>query len=197
MQNDQLKRLLIAGCGGFGVECEGFLRTRGTVVQGWLDDTNPTVPNIDDYEYVEGDQVLVAISDPKGREQVVERLKKRGAHFHGMLFHIGPMTHRMGGGCVTMPYSVCSAFAEVGDFVHIGIASLVGHHVKVGEFSTLSSQVDLTGHVEIGRGVYIGSGARVLPRVKVGDFATIGAGAVVVADVPPNTTIYAAPGRKL
>ena len=193
----ELKRLLIAGAGGFGVECEGFLRTRGVKVANYLDDFNPSCVNIDDYEYIEGDQVLVAIADPKGREQVVERLKKRGAVFHGMLFHIGPHTMKVGGGCVTMPYSVVSAFGQVGDFCHVGIASLVGHHVKLGDYCTLSSQCDLTGHVTVGRGTYFGSGARVLPRVKIGEYCTIGAGAVVMADVPDGATIYAQPGRKL
>jgi sugar O-acyltransferase (sialic acid O-acetyltransferase NeuD family) len=193
----ELKRLLIAGCGGFGVEVEGFLRTRGVVVQGYLDDVNPTCTNIDDYEYRDGDQIVVAIGDPRGREQVVERLKARKAVFHGMLFHIGPMTHRMGGGCVTMPYSVVSAFGDVADFCHVGLGSLVGHHVKLGEFCTLSSQVDLTGHVTVGRGTYFGSGARVLPRVQIGEYCTIGAGAVVMSNVPDGATIYAAPGRRL
>ncbi|MGB7588176.1 MAG: hypothetical protein WBM00_05660 [Solirubrobacterales bacterium] len=193
----ELKRLFIAGAGGFGGECEQWLMTRGVKVHNYLDDDNPACIRINDYRPKDGDQVLVAISDPKGREQVVKRLKERGAVFHGMLFHICPPSAKIGGGVVSCPYSAVSAFAKVGDFCHINLLSTVGHHVTLGDFCTLSCHVDLTGHVTVGRGVYFGSGARVLPRVSIGDYATIGAGAVVVSDVPAGATIYAQPGRML
>lgn len=190
-------QIIIAGAGGFGAEVEGWLRTKGITVNTWLDDINPTCTDIDSYEPKEGEQVIVAVGNPKDRENIVNRLREREATFHGMLFNIGPPTHRIGGGCVTMPHSVVSAHAEVGDFVHVGLASLVGHHVKLGDFCTLSSQVDLCGHVNVGKRVFFGSGARVLPRVTIGDDAIIGAGAVVVRDVAPGQTIYANPGRVL
>lgn len=47
----------------------------------------------------------------------------------------------------------------------------------------------------IGRGVQIGTGAKVIGPVRVGDDAQIGANAVVVADVPPRTTVVGAPAR--
>jgi acetyltransferase-like isoleucine patch superfamily enzyme len=53
------------------------------------------------------------------------------------------------------------------------------------------------GGVRSGRACMFGSAARVLPRLSVGDNCVIGAGAVVVRSVPDNTTMYAAPARKL
>jgi sugar O-acyltransferase (sialic acid O-acetyltransferase NeuD family) len=193
----ELKRIIIAGRGGFGTEVENFMRGRGITVHGFLDDTQDGCTKIDAYEYQEGDEIIVAISDPRGREAVVKRLTERKAVFHGLHLHLGVMTAQIAGGCVLMPNSVVSAFAEVAAFVHVGLASLVGHHVKLGAFCTLSSQVDLTGHVEVGVGTFFGSGARVLPGVKIGSYCTIGAGAVVVDDVPDGATVYAAPARRL
>lgn len=199
----EMKRLLIAGGGGFGVEAQNWLRMRGVVVTEFLDDFKTGMEDgsrctpIDAYEYRDGDQVLVSVGDPIGRESVVKRLTERGAKFHGLLYHIGPHTHRIGGGCVTCPYSVISAHGSVGDFVHINLHSTVGHHVTVGDYCTLSSHVDLCGNVKVGRGVFFGSGARVLPGVTIGDYAVIGAGAVVVRDVKERQTIYTQPGRVL
>lgn len=190
-------QIIIAGCGGFGGEVEGWLNTKGITVQNWLDDINPACVDIDAYEPKEGEQVIVAVGAPEDRENIVKRLTIRRAIFHGMLFHIGPPTHRIGGGCVTMPGSVVSAHADVGDFVHIGLSSLVGHHVKVGDYCTLSSQVDLCGHVVVGKRVFFGSGARVLPRVTIGDDAVIGAGAVVLRDVEAGTTVFGNPATRL
>ena len=47
----------------------------------------------------------------------------------------------------------------------------------------------------IGDEVHIGTGAKILGPVTVGDHARIGANAVVVDDVPPNTTVVGAPAR--
>jgi len=47
----------------------------------------------------------------------------------------------------------------------------------------------------IGDHVRIGTGAKVLGPVKVGDYARIGANAVVVHDVPANTTVVGVPAR--
>ena len=47
----------------------------------------------------------------------------------------------------------------------------------------------------IGAGVYIGAGAKVLGGVRVGDNARIGANAVVLIDVPANSTAVGIPAK--
>jgi serine O-acetyltransferase len=48
---------------------------------------------------------------------------------------------------------------------------------------------------EIGDQVFIGAGARVLGGIKIGDHAVIGANAVVIHDVPENTTVVGIPAK--
>lgn len=194
---NEMKRLLVAGAGGFGSEVASWLDMRGVNLWQYLDDTKAGCIKIDDFKPEEGDQVLVCIGDPRGRMKVVTRLQARGAVFHGLLWHLCPPTARVGGGCVTMPQSVISAHASVGDFVHINFNSTVGHHVTLGDFCTLSSHVDLCGHVSVGHGVFFGSGARVLPGVRIGDFAKIGAGSVVIKDVGEGESVFGVPAVKL
>jgi serine acetyltransferase len=45
------------------------------------------------------------------------------------------------------------------------------------------------------RGVQIGAGVTLLPYIRVGAYSVIGAGAVVVADVPPDSVVVGNPGR--
>jgi serine O-acetyltransferase len=47
----------------------------------------------------------------------------------------------------------------------------------------------------IGDGVFIGAGAKIIGAVTVGDGARVGANAVVLHDVPPETTVVGIPAR--
>ncbi len=49
----------------------------------------------------------------------------------------------------------------------------------------------------IGDHVHIGTGAKVLGPITIGDYARIGANAVVVHDVPPNTTVVGMPAHPI
>jgi UDP-3-O-[3-hydroxymyristoyl] glucosamine N-acyltransferase len=85
----------------------------------------------------------------------------------------------------------------VGTLVAINTLSSVGHDVRIGDYTTLSAHVDLTGHVQTGQACFFGSGARVLPKVRIGDGARIGAGATVVRNVPAGAVMYVPPARRL
>jgi serine O-acetyltransferase len=47
----------------------------------------------------------------------------------------------------------------------------------------------------LGDDVFIGAGAKILGPVTIGDGARVGANAVVVADVPPHSTVVGIPAR--
>jgi len=47
------------------------------------------------------------------------------------------------------------------------------------------------------RGCQVGSGALIMQGVEIGEEAVVGAGAVVLADVPPSTTVAGVPARQL
>ena len=50
-------------------------------------------------------------------------------------------------------------------------------------------------HPKIRRGVLIGAGAKVLGNIEVGECAKVGAGSIVLAPVPPYTTVVGNPAR--
>ncbi|MCB9135433.1 MAG: serine acetyltransferase [Anaerolineales bacterium] len=49
----------------------------------------------------------------------------------------------------------------------------------------------------IGDNVFIGAGARILGGIRIGDNAIIGANAVVIHDVPDNTTVVGIPAKAI
>jgi serine O-acetyltransferase len=72
----------------------------------------------------------------------------------------------------------------------IGDDCMIMQQVTIGELSDGHAPV-------IGSRVYIGAGAKILGKVIIGDDARIGANAVVLCDVPPNSTAVGIPARIL
>jgi len=50
-------------------------------------------------------------------------------------------------------------------------------------------------HPTIGSNVVVGAGAKVLGNILIGDNSYVGANAVVIKEVPPNSTVVGVPGR--
>jgi len=90
-----------------------------------------------------------------------------------------------------------------GLFIDHGMGVVIGETTEIGDDVTLYQDVTLGGtgkqdgkrHPTVGNRVMIGMGAKVVGPLNIGDDAKIGAGAVVIKDVPPNTTVVGNPGR--
>lgn len=90
-----------------------------------------------------------------------------------------------------------------GLFIDHGIGVVIGETAEIGENVTLYQGCTLGGtgkekgkrHPTIGNNVVVAAGAKILGSFKVGDNAKIGAGAVVLREVPPNSTVVGVPGR--
>ena len=84
-----------------------------------------------------------------------------------------------------------------------GMGIVIGETTEIGDDVLLYQGVTLGGtgkdtgkrHPTIGNNVLIGSGAKVLGPFKVGDNCRIAANAVVLKEVPPNSTAVGVPAR--
>jgi serine O-acetyltransferase len=90
-----------------------------------------------------------------------------------------------------------------GLFVDHGMGVVIGETAEIGNDVTLYQGVTLGGtgfacgkrHPTVQDNVTIGSGAKLLGPITIGHGAKIGANAVVITDVPPNTTVVGNPGH--
>ena len=95
--------------------------------------------------------------------------------------------------------------AKISDglFIDHGMGVVIGETAEVGENVTMYQGVTLGGtgfatgkrHPTVECNVTIGSGAKLLGPITIGHGAKIGANAVVIHDVPPNSTVVGNPGH--
>lgn len=90
-----------------------------------------------------------------------------------------------------------------GFFIDHGHGVIIGETTVIGDNVTLYQGVTLGGtgkeqgkrHPTLENNVMVSAGAKVLGSFTIGENSKIGAGSVVLAEVPPNSTVVGVPGR--
>jgi serine O-acetyltransferase len=120
----------------------------------------------------------------KGAHGIARFMSSVTRHFTGIEIHPGAQIGKR-------------VFIDHGMGVVIGETAIVGNDCTLYQGCTLGGTGKETGkrHPTIGDNVVVGVGASVLGNITVGDDSKIGGGAVVVDDVPPESTVVGIPGR--
>lgn len=128
----------------------------------------------------------------------------RRAHFfykHGLLFLARAVSQRAARktGIEIHPGATIGRRLVIdhGTGVVIGETTEIGDDVLIYQGVTLGGTGKDTGkrHPTIGNNVMISAGAKVLGPFKIGDNSRVAAGAVVLEEVPPNSTVVGVPAR--
>ena len=90
-----------------------------------------------------------------------------------------------------------------GLFIDHGMGVVIGETTEIGDNCTLYQGVTLGGtgkdtgkrHPTLGDNVMVGAGARVLGPFKIGDNTKVASGAVVLEEIPENSTAVGIPAR--
>lgn len=111
-------------------------------------------------------------------------LSQLARHFTGIEIHPGATIGR-------------GLFIDHGMGVVIGETSILGDNITLYQGVTLGGTGKEKGkrHPTIGNNVVVGTGAKILGNITIGDNSYVGANAVVIKDVPPNSTVVGVPGR--
>lgn len=208
---DTVSEIFIFGAGGFGREvawlareCYGAKATLAFIV----DDSRFLSPPIHDIEVKLLEELdachsglfVVALGAPRDREAIASKIMRHG-YRAATLIHPSVLRSEsvvFGPGCIICANSVLTCDINVGAHVHINLACTVGHDVEIGDFSTLSPGVNVSGNVKIGERVFVGSnvciinGSSTRPLI-IGNDAVIAAGACVTKDVLPGSMVAGVP----
>lgn len=102
----------------------------------------------------------------------------------------------IGDGTVVMAGAVVQAGAHVGRHCIVNTGAIIEHDVTLGDFVQVGPRAVVGGGATIAERAYVGMGAAIRDHRRVGAGSVVGMGAVVVRDVPSDTTVLGVPARE-
>ncbi|MFC4930063.1 acetyltransferase [Massilia sp. GCM10023247] len=198
-----MKRVLIVGGGGFGLELYGYIqadisagRLPGYLLGGVLDDSAHCelmrktpgaqyLGPIRDYQPAGDEVVVIALGNATNRMKLANVMAERGlqpwTYTHPSAW-VSP-TATLGKGTIVGPSCVVNAGATVGDNVAINVFCSIGHGASVGAHSVLSPFSALSGDASLGERCFLGTRATLFPKVAMGSGCVVDAHSAVKQSV--------------
>jgi sugar O-acyltransferase (sialic acid O-acetyltransferase NeuD family) len=140
--------------------------------------------------------IVGGVGTPRTRQIVMEKAAAAGFDFVTI---IHPRVERsqwieIGLGTVICAGNILTVNITLGKHVQINMDCTVGHDVIMGDYTTLTPGVHVSGCVHFGKRVYVGTGAVIVngtqeEPIVIGDDVVIGAGACVTKSVPAGFTV--------
>ncbi len=209
-----MKPLVILGAGGHAREQLDLIRTLESVkphyeVQGFLVDPEygrpgeevAGLPILGDLDWLRAAahevELVCAIGSPAGRAAMVARVEGLGGRFATLVHPSATVGARvaLGPGVIVSAGAVLTCDIDLASHVHVNVGCSISHDCAFEPFATLAPGCRLAGVVRVGRGAELGVGCTISDRQCIGDWSIVGAGAVVVSDVPPDSTVVGVPAQ--
>ncbi len=139
------------------------------------------------------EKYVLAITDPKRKQQLAAALKAAGFVFETVF---APWTVtapvEVGEGCVIAAYSIKPGM-HIGDFVTVMDSMLTSH--SVGDYSTIMRFANITG--DVGKFAFVGNHAYSHLGKSIGDYCRIRDGAVLVKNAKEGAVMAGVPAVKV
>ena len=190
-----------------GQEVADLAGSTGANVLGFIDDrpglTGQTVlglPVLGDRSWLAGRDaaVFVAVGSPAARRRVCGELRDLGIAESPALIHPAAYVGlgcRIGAGSVIAAGATLTADVQIGRYVIVNAGATVSHNSRLADFATVAPGAHLAGNTTLEEGADVGIGASAIQGLVVGAWSVVGAGAVLIGDVPSDTTVVGCPAR--
>lgn len=206
-----MKDIVIIGAGGLGREVAWIIQEINYLKHEWnllgFVDDNLELHNkringfavIGDLNWLKTQNLfaVVAIGNSQIRRRIIEHLKYSSIKFPCILHpNVTVLPDvEIDEGTIICCGSIISTGVRIGKFCLIHFNSTIGHDSQILDYSTLFSCVNTSGFSIVEQLVEMGVKSCTIPHIKIGENSKIGAGAVVVRDIPPNSTAVGIPAR--
>jgi sugar O-acyltransferase (sialic acid O-acetyltransferase NeuD family) len=206
-----MEDLIILGAGGLGQEIAWLVEEINQSEKKWnllgFLDSHPGVEGesfhgypvlgaFDAAKHFPNCYFVVAFGDPRLREQTVNVVNKYKVKWANLISPtvILHKSNKLGVGVVIGRLTDLTLDCELGDHTMLNIHVVLGHKVKIGDFSIISPNVTINGGATIGQVCSVGANAFVRDIV-IGDYVTVGASSCVVKDVESNSVVGGVPAK--
>jgi len=151
----------------------------------------PVLCDIDAYVPSSNEEVVVAISDVKFRNEIIKKLLEKNAQFLNFIHSsvIVPKTVTLGTGNIIYPFCIIGPNTTIGSFNIITSYSFISHDCTIGSGNFIST-AGIAGRVTIGDGNFFGIRSTVIPKISIGSGNVIQAGMIVDKSMSDNSTIF-------
>lgn len=200
----------IYGCGGLGQEVYMLARRIEHRAHRWdrvifIDDAAPAreLEGVSVYKLNEAAQqfaaleIAVAVGEPSVRERLLEKHRAAGLPSATLVYpdvYVDETT-QIGEGCIISEGVYLSCHVTLGEGCYLQPLSSLGHNVRLGRCSVISSHCQLSGDCTVGDRFYIGFNGGVKNGLTVGNDVICSAGAIVFRDLPDEVIAVGNPAR--
>lgn len=177
--------LQIIGKGGFSREVASYYGDSKTCVMYENEEINNMSPF---------GETIIAIGDPHTRKRISESYH----NVRYIIFNKGKLyAGSIDTGSIICPGTIMTTNVKIGRHVIVNLNVTIGHDCNIGDFTTISPGVNISGNVNIGKLCYIGSNAVIREKINICDNVIIGAGSVVIKDITESGTYVGNPAKKI
>lgn len=204
-----MNALLILGAGGHGKVVADTALLLGWKTVAFLDDRAaelksclgfPVVGTLRDLSSQGGafTGAVVAVGDARLRLELGAACQRAGLALVSLVHPDASVSRfaTIGAGSVVFAQAAINAGAVIGAACIVNTGATVDHDCVLENGVHVCPGANLAGDVRVGSRSWIGIAAAVRQGITIGSDATVGAGAVVVGDVPGDTTVVGVPARQ-
>ncbi|MBP5385503.1 MAG: NeuD/PglB/VioB family sugar acetyltransferase [Lachnospiraceae bacterium] len=206
------KDLVLIGSGGMAREVRWVIDTCNMTddrwnILGWVSKEKPGtmidgLPVLGDDDWLlahdEPVDVVVSVGDGALRKKIAGNLRKNANISFPVI--IAPSAElsdsvELGEGSVIMNQSILTVGIRTGAFFLCNYGCTIGHDLRADGYVSVFPGAHISGNVCLEEGATIGVGASVIQGITIGRNAMIGAGAVVISDIPADSTAVGVPAK--
>ena len=206
------KKIAIIGAGGFGREVKWLIDSINVQKKEWdfvgyYDDdlterknikSELLLGHINDLNHInEPLAIVVAIGSPEVKEKIIANLANKYLFFPILVHPTCSIGNNVtiGEGTIICAGSILTTDIVINKFVTINLACTIGHDTVIENYCSIMPSVNVSGEVLMCQNVYVGTGAKIINQINIGSHSIIGAGAVVIKDIPNNSTAVGVPAK--
>jgi sugar O-acyltransferase (sialic acid O-acetyltransferase NeuD family) len=191
---------VIIGAGGFASEIRAHFndfKMKCFVDDDYFIPNNDCIHSIDDFD-PDLHIAIIAIGDPKLREEMVNKLPSNTKYFtyiHESVKILGDVN--IGEGAMIAAGCILTTNIKIGKHTHLNLLSTIGHDCVIGDYFTTAPGSKISGNCNIGDRVYFGTNSSVRQKINICNDVTIGLNAGVVKNIIEHGTYVGVPAKRI